>query len=79
MRGYDNVLPRVSRTIFVIIGKGNQFAVYLNGKPTAYLEDSNFSERGNLMPTFGSESGQPVKGEFDMWQYWNLDNAPGLL
>jgi hypothetical protein len=79
MKGYDNVLPRGQSNHIVIIGKGNQFAVYLNGKPTAYFEDSTFSNAGNLMPTFGSESGQPVKGELDNVKYWNLDNVPGLL
>ena len=78
MRGYDNVLPQGQSNRIVIIGKGNQFAVYLNGKPTAYFEDSTFPNAGNLMPTFASESGQPVKGEFDNVQYWNLDNVPGL-
>jgi hypothetical protein len=78
MKGYDNVLPEGQSNRIVIIGRGNQFAVYLNGKPTAYLEDSTFPNAGNLMPTFSSESGQPVKGEFDDVQYWNLDNVPGL-
>lgn len=39
---------------------------------------STFPNVGNLMLTFSSELGQPVKGEFDDVQYWNLDHVPGL-
>ena len=61
----------------MIIGWENRFAAYLNGQPIAYFEDTTYSEAGNLMPSFkGGSSGDPTKGEFDNFKFWNLDNVP---
>ncbi|MEW6232010.1 MAG: protein kinase [Chloroflexota bacterium] len=76
--GRDNLLPPGKANRITIIARESRFAVYLNGKPTAYFEDANFLEAGGLMLHLGVSPEEPAEGEFDNVKFWNLDKMPGL-
>lgn len=58
-----------------VIGRGSQFAVYINETSVFYLEDDlNPSGEIDLLLTAGGL----VTVEYDNVKLWNLDNVPGL-
>ena len=79
LNGGRNIQPLGMTNHIVIIARGDEFAVYLNGLPTAYLNDDTFFQAGNLKPTFGcSYAGDCARGEFDNFKFWDLDRVKGL-
>jgi len=61
----------------MIVARGPQAAVYLNGTPIAYLKDADFDRRSD-QTVLHCESILQAVCEFDNVQFWNLDNVPGL-
>jgi len=55
----------------LLIAQGNQFAVYLNGKPTVHIQDDGF-QNGNIFIRLGAGD---VAGhaEIDNLKFWDLD------
>jgi hypothetical protein len=78
LNGRQNIQPNGTTNHIVIIARGDEFAVYLNGLPTAYLKDETFLQTGSLMPTFSGEAGGNAQGEFDNFKFWDLDKVRGL-
>lgn len=74
LNGRRNIQPIGGTNHIIIIARGDEFAVYLNGLPTAYLKDDTFFQAGNLMPTFHcSYESDCAQGEFDNFKFWDLD------
>ena len=59
-----------------IVGRDNQFAVYIDGMPVFYLQD-DLNPDGEIELWLDSTDG-PVTIEYDNVKFWNLDNVPGL-
>lgn len=78
LNGGQNIQPIGETNHIVIIAREDEFAVYLNGLPTAYSKDQTFLQAGNLMPTFSSRIGDRAQGEFDNFKFWDLDLVKGL-
>jgi hypothetical protein len=79
LSGGQNIQPLGMTNHIVIIARDDEFAVYLNGLPTAYLKDETSLQAGRLMPTFNSSgTGYIARGEFDNFKFWDLDLVKGL-
>jgi hypothetical protein len=61
---------------FMLVAYGQHHALYLNGVPFCYIEDSLFSE-GTIGFTLDSSS-RAWKIAFENLEVWNLDGVPGL-
>ena len=74
--GQGNVSSFGESTRVMIVARGPQAAIYLNGIPAAYFEDAGFDTSGGT-GLFCQSPGQAVC-EFDNVKFWNLANVPGL-
>lgn len=59
-----------------VIGRGSQFAVYIDKMPVFYLEDE-LNPGGEIDLWLNAPDG-PVMVEYDNVKLWNLNNVPDL-
>ncbi len=68
--GSGHVSPLGQATTVMIVARGTQGAVYLNGAPAGYFEDADFKVGGYTL--FLCESGGEAMCEFDNVKLWDL-------
>ena len=78
-KGSGDVVSPIGETNHIlIVARGPQLAIYLNGVPVAYVEDQEIDVAWTKALSFNC-GGQPdMVCEFDNVKLWNLDNVPGL-
>ncbi len=67
------------KTLLMIVARGTQGAVYLNGIPAAYFNDPDFDVKGYTF-LFCEARDPDRRGvcEFDNVKLWDLANVSGL-
>ncbi len=74
-----NVNPPGEWTHIVVIARGSQVAIYINGAPAAYYDDPDFEMENNAFSNFLACGGNaPTVCEFDNIKFWNLSWVPNL-
>ena len=72
MESWSEDTTPTQRTIVTIIAKGNQFALFINGKPLAYVSDSTFDGTWNGLGVWSPNG--PAEVDFDNIKLWDLNN-----
>lgn len=75
-QGTGLVSPIGEITQVLIIARGPQSAIYINGTPAVYFEDADFDTSGATW--FSCESYSQTICEFDNIKLWELVKVPGL-
>jgi hypothetical protein len=74
-----NVSPPGEWTHIVVIARGSQIAIQVNGTPVAYYDDPDFVMRDNAFSNFLYCGGNaPTLCEFDNVKFWDLSWVPNL-
>jgi hypothetical protein len=77
--GYDPDIADSKTMRMMVIARGSEFALYLNGKPLAYVKDSaRLPAEGFTLAASSDDTKQATLITYDNVQVWNLDNVPGL-
>ena len=63
----------------MVIARGSEYALYLDDKPLAYVNDpSKPPADGFTLSAHSNAAQQATVITYDNVQVWNLDNVPGL-
>ncbi len=74
-----NMSPPGEWTYIVVIARGSQIAIFMNGVPVAYYDDPDFEMENNAFSNFLACGGNtPTVCEFDNVKFWNLTWVPNL-
>ncbi|MCI0779678.1 MAG: hypothetical protein J4N93_00160 [Chloroflexi bacterium] len=75
-KGVGEVSPLGQITRFLAVVRGDQGAIYLNGRPVVYVKDADLDGRGWI--EFHCLSDSEAVCEFDNVKFWDLANITGL-
>jgi tetratricopeptide (TPR) repeat protein len=78
--GYDPLIAAGKTLRMMVITRGKEFALYLDGSPLAYVNDPSRAEGDDMsLAAQTAAAEQSILVAYDNFELWDLDNVPGLL